>query len=110
MFVRPAKAFLIAWLAIEAQKSPETKIRFRADDTQIKLIRIFSSFIQTILSVLEFRQIMRFHARGLYRRSGISPCPEDHNIQFNTILDVSDAFVKTEIYGTKTIFSFFIFI
>lgn len=36
-----------------------------------------SSSIQTILSVLEFHQILRLHARGLYRRSGISPCPED---------------------------------
>ena len=36
-----------------------------------------SSFIQTILSVLESHQILRRRARGLYRRSGISPCPED---------------------------------
>ena len=42
---------------------------------------ISSSFIQTILLVLELHQIMRFYARGLYRQSGISPCPEDTSIQ-----------------------------
>ena len=40
----------------------------------------FSSSIQTILSVLDFHQIMRQHACGLYRRSGISPCPEEYHI------------------------------
>ena len=42
---------------------------------------ISSSFIQTILLVLELHQIMCFYARGLYRQSGISPCPEDISIQ-----------------------------
>ena len=42
---------------------------------------ISSSFIQTILLVLELHQIVRFCARGLYRQSGISPCPEDISIQ-----------------------------
>ena len=41
-------------------------------------IRVISSSIQTILSVLESHQILRSRARGLYRRSGISPCPEDY--------------------------------
>lgn len=36
-----------------------------------------SSFIQTLLSVLELHQVLRSRARGLYRRSGIAPCPED---------------------------------
>ena len=36
-----------------------------------------SSPIQTILSVSESHRILRRSARGLYRRSGISPCPED---------------------------------
>jgi hypothetical protein len=35
-----------------------------------------SSFIQTLLSVAESHCIC-LTARGLYRRSGISPCPED---------------------------------
>ena len=35
------------------------------------------SSIQTIRSVLELHQIMRQSASGLYRRSGIAPCPED---------------------------------
>ena len=39
-----------------------------------------SSFIQTIRLVLELHQIMRLYARGLYRQSGISPCPEDISI------------------------------
>ena len=37
-----------------------------------------SSLIQTILSVLELHQINRpFAARGLYRRWGLAPRPED---------------------------------
>jgi len=35
-----------------------------------------SSFIQTILSVTEFHRISHM-ARGLYRRWGLSPRPED---------------------------------
>ncbi len=35
-----------------------------------------SSFIQTILSVSESHRFSHT-ARGLYRRSGITPCPED---------------------------------
>jgi len=45
---------------------------------------VFSSSIQTILSVLDFHQIMRLRARGLYRRSGISPCPEEFVIIFTS--------------------------
>ncbi len=42
-----------------------------------------SSFIQTLLLVSDLHRIMRStfshikNARGLYRQSGISPCPED---------------------------------
>ena len=35
-----------------------------------------SSFIQTVLSAPESHRIMP-QARGLYRRQGLSPCPED---------------------------------
>ena len=41
--------------------------------------RVTSSFIQTILLVLELHQIMCRSTRGLYRQSGIAPCPEDNN-------------------------------
>jgi len=38
----------------------------------------YSSSIQTILSVPEFNRFNPFYgSRGLYRRSGISPCPEE---------------------------------
>ena len=40
-------------------------------------------------------RILRFRARGLYRRSGISPCPEDHVIYFTVyILYLFFLFVK----------------
>lgn len=53
-----------------------------------------SSFIQTLLLVLEFHQISCVHnvyhkkyiiyimytGRGLYRQSGISPCPEEFSL------------------------------
>ena len=60
----------------------------RASNVIHKKSHTTSSSIQTVLSVLESHQILRDHARGLilsekhfsskaYRRSGISPCPED---------------------------------
>ena len=54
---------------------------------------LLSSIIQTVLSVLESHQIKRCSARGLYRRSGISPCPED---VYETIimLDLRGTFVN----------------
>ena len=54
-----------------------------------------SSFIQTLLSVLEFHQFMRFSARGLYRRSGISPCPEDKYLFFMLLLYIIFRFVSS---------------
>ena len=48
--------------------------------------RNLSSSIQTILLVLEFHQILRIHARGLYRQSGISPCLEDTIIQLTDLI------------------------
>ncbi len=42
-----------------------------------KLIADPSSLIQTILSVPELHRFMRCCARGLYRRWGIAPRPED---------------------------------
>lgn len=38
---------------------------------------MLSSPIQTLLSVLELHQIKAKCFRGLYHRSGITPCPED---------------------------------
>ena len=32
---------------------------------------------------LDLCQVLRFHARGLYRQSGISPCPEDASIKLS---------------------------
>ena len=49
----------------------------RQTDAEDPRISCPSSSIQTILSVLELHQILPLPARGLYRRSGISPCPED---------------------------------
>ncbi len=40
-------------------------------------VRCLPSSIQTILSVPELHRFCHT-ARGLYRRSGITPCPEDH--------------------------------
>ena len=45
-----------------------------------------SSFIQTVLLVLELHQICAEALRGLYRQSGISPCPEDLPIQMLDLL------------------------
>ncbi len=39
---------------------------------------IMSSSFQTLLSVPYFRTALPFTARGLHRRSGITPCPEDY--------------------------------
>ena len=76
----------------------------------------FSSPIQTILSVLESHQILRRNARGLYRRSGISPCPEElifnlchhYNTKnpefqgFSGIFDNANFFRKIPFFGVKT--------
>ena len=45
----------------------------------IVIIKNFNtpSSIQTLLSVLEFHQVIRFHVRGLYRRSGIKLLQEN---------------------------------
>ena len=59
---------------LQAKQAKERMI-FSAHAKKTKLY--FSSPIQTILSVLESHQILRQSARGLYRRSGISPCPEE---------------------------------
>ena len=59
------------------KKSPELNDSFRAFFIRNQKNRYTSSFIQTILSVLELHQIVRHSVRGLYRRSGITPCPED---------------------------------
>lgn len=59
------------------KKSPELNDSFRAFFIRNQKNRYISSFIQTILSVLELHQIVRHSVRGLYRRSGITPCPED---------------------------------
>ena len=55
-----------------------------------------SSFIQTVLSVPESHRISVSqghampYARGLYRRSGISPCPEDLFICSYSIADIRE--------------------
>ena len=56
---------------------PSQSILPRKIDAGIPRTVYPSSSIQTILSVLELHQILPLPARGLYRRSGISPCPED---------------------------------
>lgn len=60
---------------VEKIKSPDNFKKVRAK----KLIELpLPSSIQTLLSVLEFHQVSHIStARGLYRRSGITPCPED---------------------------------
>ena len=57
--------------------------------TKFNNFAYISSPIQTLLSVLEFHQVSRIAARGLYHRSGISPCPEDlFNLCYcNTLLN-----------------------
>lgn len=53
-----------------------------------KILKMYSNFrslpssIQTVLSVLEFHQVNHYVGRGLYRRSGFSPCPEGYSIYF----------------------------
>ena len=53
------------------------KQKSRSHDSKKLLLRILPSSIQTILSVPESHRFLRGCARGLYRRSGIAPCPED---------------------------------
>ena len=53
-----------------------------------------SSSIQTVLSVLESHQIMCSRTRGLYRRSGISPCPEDFLLSSSIMLVLIRKFVN----------------
>ena len=53
------------------------KQKSRNHDSKKLLLRILPSSIQTILSVPESHRFLRGCARGLYRRSGIAPCPED---------------------------------
>lgn len=53
-----------------------------------------SSSIQTLLSASEFHRINAFGARGLYRRSGISPCPEDCIHLLANSLRTKQAFVN----------------
>ena len=52
-------------------------VMLRAKTSAKHTICTLSSPIQTILSVSESHRILRKNARGLYRRSGISPCPEE---------------------------------
>ena len=61
---------------------------------------LLSSPIQTILSVLESHQILRRNARGLYRRSGISPCPEEYHIYLLPYYNMK----KNEFQGLFSIF------
>ncbi len=55
---------------------------YRFQDRNPQCNALQSSPIQTLLSVPESHRISE-NARGLYRRSGISPCPEDILMQFN---------------------------
>ena len=59
-----------------------TSLSFYATQTKHRnYIIVFPSSIQTILSVMELHHISKYlFARGLYRRSGITPCPEENHI------------------------------
>jgi len=61
---------------IMPEKNPENKNRFRGMNPHRPRRPASPSTIQTILSAPEFHRIMHLRARGLYRRSGIAPCPE----------------------------------
>ena len=72
-----------------------------------KIISHSSSLIQTLLSVLEFHQISRSHishalqrihvfaGRGLYRRLGLSPDPEDFIPYFDNTIPLYGAVCKS---------------
>jgi len=66
----------------------------KALDKNIQSLRtkIFSSSIQTVLSVLEFHQVNSLEFVDYNHRSGISPCPED--IQFMTSITIMTILVN----------------
>ena len=63
-----------------------------------------SSFIQTVLSVPESHRVSHQKVgRGLYRRSGISPCPED--IRFSCLCQYYNKLSEKSKEGGEEIFA-----